>query len=105
MHKGDRSMNLVDEAFEKAKEVVRLNVTERGFSACSIQHEEPYRYFCGHALEEKLDFSFFVGRQVVGFSSSSPSLPESRSIKRVNCVSDAVQSRSSACLRSSGSLI
>jgi glycogen debranching enzyme len=33
-------MNLVDEAFEKAKEVLRMNVTERGFSACSIRHDD-----------------------------------------------------------------
>jgi glycogen debranching enzyme len=33
-------MNLIDQAFEQAKEVLRLNVTERGFSACSLQHDE-----------------------------------------------------------------
>jgi len=33
-------MNLIDEAFEKARQVLRMNVTERGFSACSMQHDE-----------------------------------------------------------------
>ncbi len=33
-------MHLIDQAFEKAKEVLRMNVTERGFSACSIGHDE-----------------------------------------------------------------
>lgn len=33
-------MNLLDEAFTKAREVLRMNVTHRGFSACSIQHDE-----------------------------------------------------------------
>jgi glycogen debranching enzyme len=33
-------MNLIDQAFEKAVEVLRRNVTERGFSACSIQHDD-----------------------------------------------------------------
>ena len=33
-------MNLIDEAFEKAKEVLRLNVTDRGFSACSVKHDD-----------------------------------------------------------------
>ncbi|MEE8170458.1 MAG: glycogen debranching protein, partial [Phycisphaerae bacterium] len=33
-------MHLIDEAFERAKEVLRMNVTDRGFSACSIQHDE-----------------------------------------------------------------
>ncbi len=32
-------MNLIDEAFEKAREVLRMNVTDRGFSACSVAHE------------------------------------------------------------------
>lgn len=32
-------MHLIDEAFEKAKEVLRMNVTERGFSACSVAHD------------------------------------------------------------------
>jgi glycogen debranching enzyme len=32
-------MNLIDLAFEKAKEVLRMNITERGFSACSIGHD------------------------------------------------------------------
>lgn len=36
-------MNLVDEAFKKAKEVLRMNVTDRGFSACSASHDDdPY---------------------------------------------------------------
>ncbi len=33
-------MNLVDEAFEKAKDVLRMNVTERGFTACSMDHDD-----------------------------------------------------------------
>lgn len=33
-------MSLIDEAFEKAKEVLRMNVTDRGFSACSLQHDD-----------------------------------------------------------------
>ena len=33
-------MNLVDEAFAKARQVLRMDVTERGFSACSVQHDE-----------------------------------------------------------------
>ena len=33
-------MNLIDEAFERARQVLRMNVTERGFSACSMQHDE-----------------------------------------------------------------
>ena len=33
-------MNLLDQAFEKAIEVLRMNVTDRGFSACSLQHDE-----------------------------------------------------------------
>ncbi len=33
-------MNLIDQAFEHAKEVLRLNITDRGFSACSLQHDE-----------------------------------------------------------------
>lgn len=32
-------MNLIDQAFEKAQEVLRMNVTARGFSACSIGHD------------------------------------------------------------------
>jgi glycogen debranching enzyme len=32
-------MHLIDEAFEKAKEVLRMNVTSRGFSACSMTHD------------------------------------------------------------------
>jgi len=36
-------MNLIDRAFEKAKEVLQKNITERGFSACSIQHDEDPR--------------------------------------------------------------
>ena len=32
-------MNLIDQAFERAREVLRLNVTDRGFSACSLQHD------------------------------------------------------------------
>ncbi len=36
-------MNLIDEAYQRAIEVLRLNITERGFSACSIQHDDdPY---------------------------------------------------------------
>ena len=33
-------MNLIDEAFEKARQAVRMNTTERGSSACSMQHKE-----------------------------------------------------------------
>lgn len=33
-------MHIIDEAFEKAREVLRMNVTDRGFSACSIQHDD-----------------------------------------------------------------
>ncbi len=33
-------MNLLDEAFERAKDVLRMNVTDRGFSACSLQHDD-----------------------------------------------------------------
>lgn len=33
-------MNLIDRAFEKAVEVLHLNVTDRGFSACSLRHDE-----------------------------------------------------------------
>lgn len=33
-------MHLIDEAFEKAKEVLRMNVTDRGFTACSMAHDE-----------------------------------------------------------------
>lgn len=32
-------MSLIDQGFQKAVDVLRLNVTERGFSACSIQHD------------------------------------------------------------------
>ncbi len=32
-------MNLQDEAFHKAIEVLRLNITDRGFSACSLRHD------------------------------------------------------------------
>ncbi|MFW5653182.1 MAG: amylo-alpha-1,6-glucosidase [Planctomycetota bacterium] len=32
-------MHIIDEAFEKAVDVLRRNVTQRGFSACSIQHD------------------------------------------------------------------
>lgn len=32
-------MNVIDEAFERAKEVLRMCVTERGFSACSVGHD------------------------------------------------------------------
>jgi glycogen debranching enzyme len=35
-------MNLIDEAFEKAQEVLKLNITNRGFSACSIRHDEDH---------------------------------------------------------------
>ncbi len=33
-------MSMLDDAFAKAVEVLRMNVTDRGFSACSIQHDE-----------------------------------------------------------------
>jgi sucrose-6-phosphatase len=33
-------VHLIDEGFEKAKDVLRMNVTERGFSACAIAHDE-----------------------------------------------------------------
>jgi len=33
-------MKLIDEAFEKAKDVLRLNCTERGFSACSMTYDD-----------------------------------------------------------------
>ena len=33
-------MNLLDQAFQRAQEVLRMNVTERGFSACSMRHDE-----------------------------------------------------------------
>jgi glycogen debranching enzyme len=33
-------MNLIDEGFARAVEVLRMNVTEKGFSACSLQHDE-----------------------------------------------------------------
>jgi len=33
-------MHLVDVAFEKAKEVLRLNVTDLGFTACSPKHDD-----------------------------------------------------------------
>jgi glycogen debranching enzyme len=33
-------MNLIDEAFHKAVEVLRMNVTDCGFSACSVSHDE-----------------------------------------------------------------
>ena len=33
-------MNLLDQAFDKAKEVLRLNVTDRGFTACSARHDD-----------------------------------------------------------------
>ncbi len=33
-------MNLIDQAFDKARQVLRMNVTERGFSACSTEHDE-----------------------------------------------------------------
>ncbi len=33
-------MHLLDEAFAKAKEVLRLNITPMGFSACSIAHDD-----------------------------------------------------------------
>lgn len=32
-------MQLIDEAFQRAQDVLRMNVTPRGFSACSIQHD------------------------------------------------------------------
>ena len=37
---GESGMNLIDEAFERARQVLRMNLTERGFSACSIQHDD-----------------------------------------------------------------
>lgn len=33
-------MYLLDDAFQRAKEVLRLNVTDRGFSACSVKHDD-----------------------------------------------------------------
>lgn len=33
-------MSMLDDAFERAREVLRMNVTPRGFSACSIAHDE-----------------------------------------------------------------
>lgn len=33
-------MNLIDEAFAKAQDVLRLCVSDRGFTACSMQHDE-----------------------------------------------------------------
>ena len=33
-------MNLLDQTFQKAIEVLRMNITERGFSACSLAHDE-----------------------------------------------------------------
>lgn len=33
-------MSLIDEAFEKARQVLRMNFTQRGFGACSMQHDE-----------------------------------------------------------------
>jgi glycogen debranching enzyme len=33
-------MTLIDQAFEKAKDVLRMNITHLGFSACSIAHDE-----------------------------------------------------------------
>lgn len=33
-------MSLIEEAFRKAVDVVRMNVTDRGFSACSVKHDE-----------------------------------------------------------------
>ncbi len=32
-------MHIIDEAFEKAKEVLHLNITDLGFTACSLQHD------------------------------------------------------------------
>lgn len=33
-------MHLIDEAFDKAREVLRMNVSECGFTACSISHDD-----------------------------------------------------------------
>ncbi len=33
-------MHLLDQTFQKAVEVLRMNVTERGFSACSLAHDD-----------------------------------------------------------------
>ena len=33
-------MHLLDQTFEKAQEVLRMNVTDRGFSACSMRYDE-----------------------------------------------------------------
>lgn len=33
-------MNLIDQAFHRAQEVLRLNATPRGFSACSLVHDD-----------------------------------------------------------------
>lgn len=33
-------MHLIDQAFEQAKQVLLMNVTDRGFSACSVRHDE-----------------------------------------------------------------
>jgi len=33
-------MNLLDQAFQKAIEVLRMNITARGFSACSLEHDD-----------------------------------------------------------------
>ena len=33
-------MNLIDEAFEKAKETLKMNITPMGFTACSRKHDE-----------------------------------------------------------------
>ena len=32
-------MHVIDKAFEKAVEVLRMNVTDRGFTACSVKHD------------------------------------------------------------------
>ncbi|MGD8450500.1 MAG: glycoside hydrolase 100 family protein [Phycisphaerae bacterium] len=33
-------MNLIDEAFARAQDVLRMNVSKRGFTACSMEHDE-----------------------------------------------------------------
>lgn len=38
-------MNLIDEAFEKAKETLRMNITPRGFSAASRCDDEPDTHY------------------------------------------------------------
>jgi hypothetical protein len=33
-------MHLIDEAFDRARDVLRMNVSDRGFSACSMAHDD-----------------------------------------------------------------